>query len=185
MGRITRYPRKPSPRFVHEVQVGYTEVEQPWFLDLLARIAGQNRYKRRTPFWAFTIFSFVRKEQAEELELYLRRHREVREQQEARQWPCPVRLQYEKAARAQHAIIWGMSTGIMREVVRTYRRERADCTTHGLPNWIASDVILAAAPAIGRDRAREMVDSMLLWTIERYATWFWTGLQGDRIINRY
>jgi hypothetical protein len=44
---------------------------------------------------------------------------------------------------------------------------------------------LAKAPAIGTDKAREMVDAMLAWVIARHDTWFWTGLQGDRVINRY
>jgi hypothetical protein len=30
-----------------------------------------------------------------------------------------------------------------------------------------------------------MVDQMLAWTIARHGSWFWTGLQGDHIINRY
>jgi hypothetical protein len=25
----------------------------------------------------------------------------------------------------------------------------------------------------------------LAWTIARHGEWFWTGLQGDRLINRY
>jgi hypothetical protein len=77
-----------------------------------------------------------------------------------------------------------MSTGIIRDVVQTYRRERRDCRTHGSPNWAAAKVILAAAPAIGPQRAREMVDDMLAWVIARHGAWFWSGLQGDHIINR-
>jgi len=96
-----------------------------------------------------------------------------------------VRLQYEEAAKAQHAVIWGLSTGIIRDVVRTYRRERRDCSTHCHPNWVASDVILAAVPAIDRDRAREMVDQMLAWVIARHETWFWAGLQGERALKLY
>jgi hypothetical protein len=90
-----------------------------------------------------------------------------------------VRLQYEEAAKTQHAVIWGLSTGIIREVVRTYRKERRDCSTHGHPNWVA------AAPAIDRDRAREMVDQMLIWVIARHGPWFWTGLQGERTLRLY
>ena len=30
-----------------------------------------------------------------------------------------------------------------------------------------------------------MVDAMLACIIARHQTWFWTGLQGDQIINRY
>jgi hypothetical protein len=30
-----------------------------------------------------------------------------------------------------------------------------------------------------------MVDDMLAWVIARHGTWFRTGLQGDRSINRY
>jgi hypothetical protein len=44
-------------------------------------------------------------------------------------------------------------------------------------------VIRAKAPAIDTDKAREMVDAMLTWVIARHATWFWTGLQGERTIN--
>jgi hypothetical protein len=185
VGRITRPPPKPKPKFVHEVRVGHTEVDQPWLADLLDRIAGPNGYRRRTPFWAYTIFAFARQEQADEMRLHVGRRREMAERAERAKWPCPMTVRYEEAARAQHAVIWGLSTGIIRDVVRVYRRERSDCSTHGMPSWVASDVILAAAPSIGRERAREMVDQMLAWVIARHGTWFWTGLQGDRIINRY
>jgi hypothetical protein len=90
---------------------------------LLDRIAGPQGFKKRTPFWPYTIFSFVKKEQAEELSLCLGRHREVEAKCEVRKWPCPVAVRYE-VARAQHAVIWGLSTGIIRDVVRTYRREQ-------------------------------------------------------------
>jgi len=30
-----------------------------------------------------------------------------------------------------------------------------------------------------------MVDAMLAWVIARHGKWFWCGLQGDRVINRY
>jgi len=60
-----------------------------------------------------------------------------------------------------------------------------ECSSHGHPNWIASNVIMAAAPTTSRERAREMVDAMLAWTIARHPTCFWNGLQGERIINRY
>ena len=96
-----------------------------------------------------------------------------------------MRVRYEEAAFAQHAVIWGLSTRIIRDVVRVYRRERSDCSTHGLPRSIAAEVILAAAPAIGTDKAREMVDAMLAWVIARHASWFWAGLQGDRTLNSY
>jgi hypothetical protein len=41
-----------------------------------------------------------------------------------------------------------------------------------------------AAPAIGRDLAREVVDVMLAWAIARHATWS-RGAKGDHTINRY
>ena len=56
--RITRARPKPKAKFVHEVRVGHWEVDQPWLVELVARIAGPNG-KKRTPFWAYTIFSFV------------------------------------------------------------------------------------------------------------------------------
>lgn len=185
MGPITRPSRKARPKFVHEVRVGHQDVDQPWLAELLGRIAGPTGFRKRRPFWAYTIFSFVRKEQAAELERHLRDRRELQARIEARKRPCPVRLRYEEAAHAQHAVIWGLSTGLMREVVRTYRRARRDCSTHGHPNWVASNVILAAAPSIDRDRAREMVDQMLAWVIARHGAWFWTGLQGDHTLKLY
>jgi hypothetical protein len=66
-----------------------------------------------------------------------------------------------------------------------YRRERADCSTHGYPNMVAARVIVAAAPAIDIDRAREMVDQMLAWVIARHGAWFWAGLQGERTLRLY
>ena len=170
---------------MHEVRLGHQEIGQPWFKELLARVAGPNGYRSRQPFWAYTIISFATKQQADALELHLGRHREVARLREARSRPCPVAVRYEEAARAQHAVIWGLSTGLIREVVRTYRRARRDCSTHGYPNMVAAGVIVAAAPAIGIDRAREMVDAMLAWTIARHGGWFWTGLPGDRTLKLY
>ena len=69
--------------------------------------------------------------------------------------------------------------------MQTYRQERADCSTHGYPNMVAARVIVAAAPAIDIDRAREMVDQMLAWVIARHGEWFWTGLQGERTLKLY
>ena len=97
----------------------------------------------------------------------------------------PVRVKCEETATSQYAIIWGFSTGNIRNVVRIHRQERRDCSTDRSPNWKVADVILAVAPSIGRERAREMVDAMLAWTIARHGAWFWNGLEGDRIINRY
>lgn len=185
MVRVTRSPSRPKPKFLHECKVGREEAAQPWLWQQVESIAGPSGYKKRTPFWACTIIAFDTKEKAEALELYLRRRREVAERLERRTWPCPVAAKYDEAAKAQHAVIWGLSTGIIRDVVRTYRRERRQCSSHGHPNWKAADVILAAAPSIGRDRAREMVDAMLAWTIARHGNWFWKGLAGARLINRY
>lgn len=183
MGRVTRQPFKPKPKFLHEVTVRHGEVAHAWIWEKAARIAGPIGYKRRSPFWAITIIAFDAEEKASELEGLLREWRRDEELREARRRPCPVRVQYEDAALAQYAVIWGLSTGIIRDVVRVYRRERGDCSTHGMPRSIAAEVILARAPAIGTDKAREMVDAMLAWVISRHATWFWTGLQGERTIN--
>jgi hypothetical protein len=61
MGRITRPPPKPRPKFVHEVRVRHTHRNQPWFLEQLARVAGTGGYRKRTPFWAYTIFALARR----------------------------------------------------------------------------------------------------------------------------
>src|SRR4051794_14934344 len=119
MGRITRARPMPKPKFVHEVRVGHREVDKPWLSELLARIAGPNGYKKRAPFWACRIFGFAHQEQANEVRLYVRRHREVAAKLEAKSRPCPVALRYDEAAMAQYAVVWGLSTGLIREVVRT------------------------------------------------------------------
>ena len=185
MGRVTRSPPKPKPKYLHEVRVGRDCVDQAWIWEAAARIAGPIGYKRRSPFWAYTIIAFDMPEKAAEMDSRLQRWRRDEELRERRKRPCPVRARYEEAAAAQYAIIWGLSTGIIREVVRTYRCERSDCSSHGHPNMEAAKVILAAAPSIDPDRARDMVDAMLACVIARHGDWFWTGLQGDRIINRY
>jgi hypothetical protein len=119
------------------------------------------------------------------MRLYVRRHREAAARLEAKKRPCPVDVKYAEAAFHQYAVIWRLSTDLLREVVRVYRRERSNCSTHGLPRAVAAEVILAQAPATDVERAREMVDAMLTWVIARHGSWFWTGLQGDRVINRF
>ena len=184
MGRVTRYPPRSKPKYLHEVTIRHSKTGQAWIWEKAARIGGPTGYKRRSPFWAITIIAFDSQEKAVRMEGVLRDWRHDEELREARRWPCPVHVRYEEAALAQYAVIWGLSTGIIREVVRVYRKERSDCSTHGLPRSIAAEVILAMAPAIGTDKAREMVDAMLAWVIARHASWFWRGLQGDRVINR-
>jgi hypothetical protein len=124
MGHIS-YPRpKPKPKFVHEVNVSPWEGYQPWLAELLTEITGSTGFKKRRPFWAYTVFSFVHKEQAGRLERELRERRELRVGLEAKARPCPVpvRVRYEEAIPAPHAVIWGLSRGVIREVVRVYRR---------------------------------------------------------------
>ena len=183
MGRITRYPSKSNTKYLHEVRVGTYTVDQAWLWEEVERVAGHAGYKKRSRFWACTIIAFDTKEKADKLEYQVRDRREYEERLEAKKRPCPVRIRYEEAARAQHVVIWSLSTGIIRDVVRSYRRERADCSTHGYPNMAAARVIVAAAPAIDIDRAREMVDQMLAWVIARHGAWFWTGLQGERTLK--
>lgn len=184
MGRVTRYPPKAKPKYPHEVTIRHSECGQAWIWEKAARIGGSTGYKRRSPFWAITIIAFDSQEKAIQMDGLMRDWRHDEELREARRWPCPVRVRYEEAALAQYAVIWGLSTGIIRDVVQVYRRARSDCSTHGLPRSIAAEVILAKAPAIGTDKAREMVDAMLAWVIARHARWFWNGLQGDRVVNR-
>lgn len=183
--RITLPPQKPKANYVHEVRIHKSEVGQAWLWERVEAVAGPIGFKTWSPNWAVVVVAFDPQEKAAELEGVLRRWRHEEEMREARKRPCPQRVRYEEAAVRQHAIIWGLATGVMREVIRVYRHERMDCSTHGMPNWAASDVILDAAPAFGRDRAREMVDAMLAWTIARHSARFWTGLQGEHTINRY
>jgi hypothetical protein len=48
---------------------------------------------------------------------------------------------------------------------------------------LAAEVILAAAPVIGRDRAREMVDAMLAWTIARHGALVCMDCRRDVAVN--
>ena len=96
MGPISRPTPKTKPKFVHEVRVGHQDVDQPWLAELLRRIAGPTGFRKRRPFWAYKIFSFARKEQAEMLERHLRERRELQARLEARARPCAVRLSTSK-----------------------------------------------------------------------------------------
>jgi hypothetical protein len=102
-----------------------------------------------------------------------------------RKRPCPVRVQYEKAALGQHAVIWGLATGIIRDVVLAYRRARLDCPAHGPANFAAAKVIIARCPWMdhngweGHERARDMAEHMLAYIEARHRDWFWRGLQGE------
>ncbi len=178
MGRITRSPPKAKPRFQHEVRVRSDEAGPELWREV-ARFAGPAGYKKRSPFWAFIVVSFGSEQAATAFRQWRDRRRHEAELRELARRPCPVRARYEKAARDRHAVLWGLSTGIIRDVVRVYRTARRESSTHAGPNMAAAEVIVALAPAIPLDQAREMVDAMLAWTIERHGAWFWAGMAGQ------
>ncbi len=62
--RITRPAPKPKAKFMHEVRVGHEAAEQSWLWQHVERIAGPRSFRKRTPFWAYTIVAFTTKEQA-------------------------------------------------------------------------------------------------------------------------
>lgn len=185
MGRITRYPPKPKITYPFAISLDRDVAGQERVQNEAARAGGPAGYKTAKRGWAAVVFSFDTPEKATAFDRWTRRLLHEEELRRMRLRACPVRERYDQAARHQHAVIWGLSTGIIRDVVRTYRIERRDCSTHGAPNWQAAQVVMRHAPTIPVERAREMVDSMLAWVIERHGAWFWAGLQGDRIINRY
>jgi hypothetical protein len=146
VGRITRCPPKPKLKFVREVRVRRGEIDQPWFPRTARQRCHGNGLQEAHPILGLHGLLVRREEQADEMELYLGRSRETEERRQAKARPCPVAVRYEEAVRAQHAVIWGLSTGIIRDVVRTYRRERRACSSHGHPNMVAAKAILDAAP---------------------------------------
>lgn len=180
MSRITRYPPKPKPQFVYEVAVHYPLTQHSDFWEVVERIAGPTGYKKR----ASSIIYFDTAEKALSLERWLADRKQDRMRVEAERWTCPIVERYERAAATQHAVIWGLSTGIIEEVVRVYRRERAESQSQGSANWAATKVILAFAPAIEKDRARELVTGMLEWIIKRQGEHFWVGLRGEQSVNK-
>lgn len=187
MGRITRSPPKPRPKFSYDVTVPRTgmkwQTHQEELWGEVTRIAGNAGYRRRSPFWAVTTVCFDTPAKADELRAWLRAQR-FSETFEPRRPARPD--SYELAAKIQHAIIWGLSTGLIRPVVQAYRERRRDHGwTHQPANSAAADVIVAACPAIEHDDAREMVDHMLRHVEERHRAWFWQGIDGDHGFNGY
>jgi hypothetical protein len=110
MGRITRYPPKAKPKQLHEVRVG-TEV---------GRIAGPVGYTRRQPFWACVAIYFDAPEKVDALKHWLSAVDFDGKREAARREPCRVRIAYEKAALGQYAVLWGLSTGVIRDMVQAY-----------------------------------------------------------------
>jgi len=180
--RITRGP----PKFPHETRVahrGKWKTHQAELWAVVASIAGYAGYWKHSPFWAFTVVAFDTPEKAAELGRWLRKVDFEGDQHDRRREPCRSRAQYKRAAAAQYAVIWGLSTGTILDVVSTYRLYRRDCSSHGMPNWEAAEVIIRRTPTIDREKARQMVDYMLEWTIRHHGAWFWEGLQGDRTLR--
>jgi hypothetical protein len=105
VGPVTRPRPKPKPKFAHEVSIGRQEIDEPWLAKLLAEIAGTSGFKKEKPFWAYTVFSFAHKEQADGLERGLRDHRYLkgpaRGQGAALPGPDPVRRRSPRPARSQ------------------------------------------------------------------------------------
>jgi hypothetical protein len=96
-----------------------------------------------------------------------------------------VDKKYREAALSQYAIIWGLSTGIIKDVVRAYRRSRYECSSHGVANMEAALVIVARCPHLdhsdwdGIERARDLAEYMLVHYEQRHRKWFWNGLEGE------
>ena len=187
MGRITRSPPKPRPKLVHEVNVSRTgmkwQTHQAELWAEVARIAGYAGYKQRSPFWAITTVFFDAKEKADGLRAWLHKEK-FSEGREPYRPPPPD--PYNVAAKVQHAIIWGLSTGLIRPVVMAYReKRREEGWTNAPANSAAAAVIVATCPAIKHNDARDLAEHMLRHVEERHREWFWRGINGDRGFNGY
>jgi hypothetical protein len=185
MGRVTRSPPKPGLKYEHAVSVSQWGAVDGWVWPEAERAAGIAGYQVETRGWASTRILFDTQAKADEFRYRLKRHREEVERAELRKRPCPVRVAYEKASLGQHAVIWSLSTGIIRDVVQAYRRARLDCTAHGTANFAAAKVIVARCPWMdhngweGHERARDMAEHMLVYIEARHRDWFWRGPQGE------
>ena len=150
-----------------------------------ARIGSITGYKRRPAGWAATIAAFDTPEKAAELRLRLSRWRHEDYLRKERLRPCPARVRYNEAALRQHGVVWGLATGHIRPIVQAYRQARSDCSSHGSPNWTATEVLVGLCPAVDFDRGRTMVDAMLTYVEARHRDWFWKGLQGNRTASSF
>lgn len=185
VGRITRSPPKPKPKYLHEVTLGRGEADQAWIWEEAARIASFAGYKKRPRSWASTIVAFDTLEKAAALKRRLDRWRHEQERAKDRLLPCAVNARYREAALRQHAVIWGLSTGHIRPIVQAYRRGRLECSSHGAPNWAATEVLAGICPGIDFERGRRMVDAMLVYIEARHRDWFWKGLQGNESVGGF
>jgi hypothetical protein len=91
VGRVTRPPPKPKPKYPHEVRIGDREAEQAWIWEEAARIGGHLGYQTRSPFWACRILAFDTPEKAGEMQRRLTRWRRERDLAALRSRPCPDR----------------------------------------------------------------------------------------------
>jgi hypothetical protein len=64
----------------------------------------------------------------------------------------------------------------VRPIVQAYRQARRDCSTHEMPNWKATEVLVDLAPAIDFDCGRKMVDAILTYIEARHRDCSWRGL---------
>ena len=180
MGRVTRSPPKPAPKYLFEVGVTCWETDQAWIWEEAGCIGSFTGYKRRKSSWVRTIVAFDTQEKAATLKRRLDRWRREQEMAKERLRLCPIGVRYREAALRQHGIIWGLSTGHIRPIVQAYRKARMECSTHGSPNWDATLALVKLAPSIEFDRGRDMVDAMLVYVEARHRNWFWKGMQGDQ-----
>jgi hypothetical protein len=190
VGRITRHPPKPKPKYVHAVNVDIWEAEDPWIWDEVKRIGGLLGYRTRKPNWGCRVLAFDTPEKEQQMRRLLARWRHERYLLELRRQPCRIATAYERAALGQHAVLWGLSTGVIADVVAAYREAWRGCSAHGPANWEAVEAIdrrfphLTATPA-GFDRAREMIDFMLVYAEARDRDGFWCGLEGEHTLYAF
>lgn len=184
MGRITRPPKPAKIKYEHGVGVSWKGEVDEWVWPEAERVAGVMGYRTRPRGWHGTTIYFDSKEKADEFSARLWRYRQDVEQAKERLRPCPVAAGYRRAALGLHAVCWGLSTGIIKDVVRAYRRARSECSSHGMANYAAARVIIARCPHMdhdgldGHDRARDLAEHMLVYYEARHRAWFWDGLEG-------
>jgi hypothetical protein len=149
-----------------------------------SRLAGNAGCFIESRGWRGTTIWFDTAEKAEEFSRLQAEWREAWVAAHPRQPVHPLDARYRKAALAHHAIVWGLSSGVLRDVVRAYRRSRYECSSHGVANFAAALTIVARCPHLdhsdwgGIERARTLAEYMLIYVEARHRAWFWKDLEG-------
>lgn len=185
MGRVTRSPPKPKPRYLFTCNVAHCGVKwtthQAELWAAVAGIAGADGFKEGRSTWISTAVHFTTQDQVNALRHWIR----AEEFEKGAYVAPPQRDPAELASERWLALEWAIVTDQIQPIAIAYRAAKLDGWTPAPANAAASYAVLATRPDLTPDEARKIAHFIIEWVDDSHHEWLWRGIEGDRSLEGY